>query len=171
MEISNKTCISIIPRQEAGTTVQYTIDAVDSLENAMFANGSYVVKYLSTLNFTSIPADVKPGDKITITGTLAPAAKDMFINIHFLSANDTQEVVCTTLDDGSFSGNFESQATGTLLVYSSFNGTATIYESQTPMVTLKVEETLLTKYSLYIFGGIGAVTTVGIVLYIRKSRT
>jgi len=171
MEISNRTCISIIPRQEAGITVQYTIDAVDSLENDMFANGSYVVKYLSTLNFTSIPADVKLGDKITITGTLAPAAKDMFVTIHFLSANDTQEVVCTTLDDGSFSGNFESQATGTLLVYSSFNGTATIYESQTPMVTLKVEETLLTKYSLYIFGGIGAVTAVGIVLYIRKSRT
>ncbi len=170
MEISNKTCTANIPGQEAGAIVQYRIDAVDSLENAMAANGSYAVKYLSTLNFTSIPTGAKPGDNITITGILTPAAKDMFVTIHFLSSNDTQEIVCTTLDDGSFSGSFESQTTGTWLVYASFNGTATIYETETPMVTLKIEDTLLTKYSLYIFGGFGAVTAVGIVLYIRKSR-
>jgi hypothetical protein len=170
MEISNKTCTANIPGQEAGAIVQYRIDAVDALENAMSANGSYIVKYLSTLNFTSIPTSAKPGDNITITGILAPATKDMLVTIHFLSSNNTQEIVCTTLDDGSFSGSFESQTTGTWLVYASFNGTATIYETETPMVTLKIEDTLLTKYSLYIFGGFGAVTAVGIVLYIRKSR-
>lgn len=170
MDISNKTCTAIIPGQEAGTTVQYTIDAVDSFENEMYANGSYVVKYLSTLNFTSIPTGAKPGDNITITGILTPAAKGMLVTIHFLSSNETQEVVCTTLDDGSFSGNFVSQTTGTWLVSASFNGTATVYDSETPTVTLSIEETLLTKYSLYIFGGFGAATAVGIVLYIRKSR-
>ena len=170
MEISNKTCTAIIPGQEAGTTVEYTVDAFDMLENEMYVNGSYTVKYVSTINFTSFPTVARPGDNITITGILLPAAKDMQVTIHFLSANDTQEVVCTTLDDGSFSGSFKAQTTGSWLVYASFNGTATVYNTETSMATLNIEETLLTKYSLFIFGGIGAATAVGIVLYIRKSR-
>jgi hypothetical protein len=95
----------------------------------------------------------------------------MLITIHFVSANDTKEATFTTLDDGSFSYNFIAQTTGTWLVDASFNATATMYESQTPVVTLKVEETLLTRYLWYISGGIGAVAAVGIVLYFRKSRT
>jgi hypothetical protein len=171
MEISDRTCTSIIPGQEAGTKVQYMIEAVDSLENVMFANGSYIVKNLSSLNFTLIPTNAKPGDNIEITGILTPAVKGMLITIHFVSANDTREATFTTLDDGSFSYNFIAQTTGTWLVDASFNATATMYESQTPVVTLKVEETLLTRYLWYISGGIGAVAAVGIVLYFRKSRT
>jgi hypothetical protein len=56
------------------------------------------------------------------------------------------------------------------MIYASFNGSATVYDSQTSMTTLRVEETMFSKYSLYIFGGIGAVTAVGIVIYIRKSK-
>ncbi len=171
MEISNRTCTAIIPGQEAGTTVQYSVTAVDALENALGANGSYTVKYPSTLNFTSIPTGAKPGDNVTITGVLAPKAKDMLVTIYFVSANDTEEAVCTTLDDGTFSGSFKFSTTGTWMVYASFNGTATIYESNTSMVTVQVEETLLAKFLLYILGGIGAVATVGIVFYVRKLRT
>jgi len=170
MEISNRTCTATILGQKAGTTVQYTVNALDVLENTLTVNGSYVVKYPSTLNFTSIPTGAKPGENIAITGILTPTAKDMLVTIYFVSANDTQEVVCTTLEDGTFSGSFKSGKIGTWMVYASFNGTATVYESETPTITLKVEETLLAKFSLYIFGGIGAATMAGIALYIRKLR-
>ncbi len=171
MEISNGTCTAIIPGQEAGTTVQYSVKAVDALENALAANGSYTVKYPSTLNFTSIPTGAKPGDNVTITGVLAPSAKDMPVTIYFVSANGTEQTVCKTLNDGTFSGSFTFNTTGTWIVYASFNGTATVYQSNTSTVTVQVEETLLARFLLYIFGGIGAVATVAIVFYLRKLRT
>jgi hypothetical protein len=171
MEISNRTCTAAINGQIAGTTVQYTVEAADVLENTLRASGSYVVKYPSTLNFTLGQTETSPGHNVTILGNLTPKAQNLPVTIYFISTNSTKEIVCTTLENGSFSGNFKPESTGTWLVYASFNGTSTIYGSETSMVRLTVQEPLLSKYSIYILGGIGAVAAVVVVFYFRKSRT
>jgi hypothetical protein len=160
----------VILGQEAGTTVHYFVIANDTLENTLTVSGIYTVKYPSTLNFTSTQDNARPGEEITFKGTLTPAIKDMPVTIYFVSANATNVTACFTSEDGTFSGSFKPETVGTWVVYASFNGSATVYDSQTSMTTLRVEETMFSKYSLYIFGGIGAVTAVGIVIYIKKSK-
>jgi hypothetical protein len=170
MSLSNGTCTGVIPGQEAGTTVHYNVIANDTMENTLTVNGIYTVKYSSALNFTSIQDNARPGEEITFKGTLTPAIKDMPVTIYFVSANETNVTACFTSEDGTFSGSFKPETVGTWVVYASFNGSATVYDSQTSMATLRVEETMFSKYSLYIFGGIGAVTAVGIAIYIKKSK-
>jgi hypothetical protein len=170
MSISNRTCSAIIGGQEAGTTVRYRVEAVDMLENTLTANGTYVVKYPSTLNFTLIQTETQPGQNVSVIGDLTPKAKNMLVTIYFVSANSTEKIVCTTLDDGSFSGSFKPETTGTWMVYASFSGTSTMYGSETSTAILRVEETLLSKYAMYIFGIIGVAAAVVIALYFRKSR-
>ena len=46
----------------------------------------------------------------------------------------------------------------------------TLYGSDSSPATIVVEEAMLAKYSLYIFGGIGAVATVSVLMYVRKIR-
>ena len=52
--LQNITCTGVIPGQPAGTVVEYRVNADDILENVLTANGSYPVKYASTLNLTQI---------------------------------------------------------------------------------------------------------------------
>jgi hypothetical protein len=171
MEIfQNKTCRTAIPGQVAGTVIEYKVNADDILENVLTANGSYTVKYLSSLNFTQTVVEARPGQNVTINGFLTPQVADMPIVISIASTNETKDIICYTLDDGTFSADFKAETVGTSIVSARFSGSATLYESETAVLTIIVEEAILAKYSLYIFGGIGAVAAVSIVLYVRKSK-
>jgi hypothetical protein len=70
MGISNETCNATIPAQIAGTTVQYQVNATDSLENGLFASGNYTVKDPLTISIAESESKIRLGENITISGIL-----------------------------------------------------------------------------------------------------
>jgi hypothetical protein len=168
--LQNKTCTSTIPAQAAGTVVEYSVIADDVLENILIANGSYSVKYPSALNLTQTSTKARPSENVTIKGFLAPHVASMPIVISIASSNETKDITCYTLDDGTFSAYFKPITVGTWIVNARFNGSATLYGSDASPAMVIVEEPILVKYSLYIFGGIGAIAIVSIIIYVRKQR-
>lgn len=168
--LRNITCSAVIPGQPAGTVIEYRVTADDLLENVLSANGSYPVKYPSTLNFTQVHIGANPGENVTIKGFLSPQAANMPIIVSIASANESKDIICYTLNDGTFSASFVPETVGTWIASARFNGTDTVYGSDASPATIVVEEGMLAKYSLYIFGGIGAVAMVSVVMYVRKIR-
>jgi len=168
--LQNMTCSAVIPEQPAGTVVEYRVTADDVLDNVLSANGSYPVKYPSTLNFTKVNIKASPGDNVTIKGSLTPQAVDMPIIVSIASANGSKDILCYTLNDSTFSVYFEPDTVGTWIASARFNGTDTVYGSDAPTISIVVEEGLLAQYSIYVLGGIGAVATASVVMYVRKIR-
>ena len=168
--LGNMTCSAVIPEQPAGTVIEYRVTADDVLDNVLSANGSYPVKYPSALNFTQVNIKASPGENVTIKGFLTPQAADMPIIVSIASANESKDIICHTLSDGTFSANFKPDTVGTWIASARFNGTDTVYGSDASTGTIVVEEGMFAKYSLYVLGGIGAVAMVGVVMYVRKMR-
>jgi hypothetical protein len=171
MEIlDNRTCRAVIPGQPAGF-VTYSVDAGDVLENSLVANGSYSVKYPSVLNISSITETVHLGENLTVKGYLTPPLEGVPISVYFTSANESEEVVCYTLGNGTFVANLRPETVGTWTVEARFDGDASVYDCVSPQLTVKVEEQpLLARYSLYIGGGLGAAGLVGVIVYFRRSK-
>jgi hypothetical protein len=167
--VGNRTCRAVIPGQAAGTIVNYTVTANDTLEDVLSASGSYAVKYSSTLNFSVTEINARLGDNVTVKGYLQPQASGLPVSISFSSRNETEVVTCFTLDDGSFTAYFKPATVGMWIVHAEFDGSAFMYESDS-LMTVQVEESLLTEYSYYIFGGLSAAIAVGMVMYVRKAR-
>jgi hypothetical protein len=170
MEISNKTCTTVIPGQVAGATVNYEVRAFDFLENTLTASGSYPVKYDSTLNLTRVPRTVAPNENFTIDGRFAPEVEGIPITVYLSAGNVTKEKACFTVENGTFKVELESDTVGTWVVYAECAGSSSIRPSESPLVTIQVEEAVLAKYSYYIFGAVGAVIAIGMGLFVRKSR-
>ena len=168
--LQNTTCSAVIPGQPAGTVIEYGVTADDILENVLSANGSYPVKYPSTLNFTRTLIESNPGGNVTIMGFLTPQIANMPVTVSIASANESEDIVCYTLRDGTFSTSFEPETVGTWVASATFNGTETLYGSDASIATIVVEQSALAEYSLYIFGGVGAVTMISLILYLRKIR-
>ncbi|HXX87117.1 MAG TPA: hypothetical protein VEH86_01555 [Candidatus Acidoferrum sp.] len=168
--LQSRNCTAVIPGQPAGTTIEYVVTADDVLENVLSANGSYPVKYASTLNFTQTQIGASPGDNVTIKGYLTPQTANVPIVVTIASTNESEDIVCYTLNDSTFSVSFEPPTVGTWIASARFNGTDTLFGSDSSIATVVVEEGVLAKYSLYIFGGIGALAMISVVLYVRRIR-
>jgi len=175
MEIlGNRTCRATIPRQNAGTSVAYGIEATDVLEDVLIANGSYSVKRASMLNMTLTRESVSIGENITVKGYLIPTAAGIPISVYFDFGNESKSVECYTAEDGAFTGSFRPEATGTWAVQAVFYEDASTYGTMSSQLIIQVEEPpFLAKYSLYIgLGAGGAVVSVAIVMiYLKKWRT
>lgn len=170
MEISNRTCKADIPKQTAGTVVSYAITAKDVLENILNANGSYLVKYLSTLNLTSVPMATRLGENVTLRGSFTPKIEDVLIVIYVSSENETRQIQSFTLQDGTFVASFEPDTVGAWFAYAGFNGSSSMYDSESLPLTIQVDEPLYAQYSFYILGGVSAITAIGLVVYVKKFK-
>jgi hypothetical protein len=172
MEILNKrTCTGVVPGQAAGTFVSYRVEANDVLENVLVACGNYSVKCPSVLNLTVTSEAVYLGENITVKGYLTPAAESLPITVHFTSANETKQIMCYTLANGTFTASFKPETIESWNVQAKFGEDEFRYESSSSQLTIRVEEPpFLVKYSLYIGGGIGAVAVIGVIVYWKKSR-
>jgi hypothetical protein len=174
MEIlGNNTCSATIPGQVAGTTVAYEIEATDLMRDLLTANGSYIVKNPSTLNITLVRQTITLGENITIKGQMTPQAAGMPITVYFDSANYSESTVCFTLQDGSFTSSFRSNAIGTWNAQAVFSADNSTYGSMSQQLVANVEgQSFLAQYSLYI--GLGVVAVVAgaavFMLYFRKRR-
>jgi hypothetical protein len=171
MQISdNRTCTATIPRQFAGTIVNYKVEANDTLKNSLTAEGSYPVKNELMLNVT-LNKVVTLGENVTIRGNTTSVASDIPIIINFHAANSSKQMVCYTKADGTFTVSFRPDILGTWEVQAKFDGDAFLYESASPWLSMEVvEPSIFMKYSYYIVGGIFGAVIIGAVIFWKKSQ-
>jgi len=172
MEIENRTCSAVIPTQKAGTLVEYHVTANDVLMNALSAEGNFTVKQSATLNITAVRDKVRVGENITISGTLTSQNSSVPVTVQFMSANETVEVNCQTLENGTFTLNFRANSSGVWVIQAMFAGGNAVYPSDSNPVMVKVEEPpFYVKNGIFIGGGfMGAVVVGGVVFFVRKRR-
>jgi len=173
MVVSNMTCNATIPQQEAGSYVEYAVQATDTIKNMLTATGNFTVKYTSAItDFNATRMPVTLGDNITVTGTISAEAGGAPVTVTFMSVNSTETMQCTALGNGTFTASFQPATTGDWIVQAAFAGNSSIYECESETVMLKVEEpSFLVAYGLFIGGGVGGgLAAVGAVVYIKKYR-
>ena len=171
MTLSNKTCWTTIPGQNAGSTVQYRIDANDILKNNMTATGNYTVKQQLTLNITAVKDPIQLGGNLTVTGTLTPNDNRSIVEVQFLSANSSETVDSHVSSNGTFTASFQPKATGVWAVSANSPETPTSWRADSGQLALTVNEPpLYVKYSLYIVIGLVAACAVGGVVWFLKFR-
>ena len=173
MAVSNVTCNATIPRQEAGSFVEYAVEATDTIKNVLTAVGNFAVKYPSAISdFNATRMTVTRGENITVTGTLSAEAAGAPVTVTFISVNATEPVTSTALGNGTFTASFQPETTGIWTAQATFAGNSTVYESESGVVMVTVEEpSFLAQNGLLIGGGVGgALAAVGAVVYIKKYR-
>lgn len=172
MEIlDNRICRAVVPGQAAGAFVSYRVEAGDVLENVLVACGNYCVKFPSVLNLTVIREAVYLGENITVKGRLSPPAESLPVTVCFTSANESKQIVCYTLANGTFTASFKPETIESWKVEAKFGEDEFRYGSLSSQLMIRVEEPpLLVKYSLYIGGGIGVIAVIGVIVYWKKSR-
>jgi hypothetical protein len=171
MEINNQTCNGTIPGQKAGSTVQYRVDAFDSLNNNMSATGNYTVKAQLSLNITALKDPISLGENITITGIQTPNNNNSTVKVQFLNANSTQTIDCFVSDNGTFVASYKPESSGALAVSATSPETPTSWrcDSEQLMVTIK-ELPIYAKYSMFIIVGLVVAGAVGGVVWFLKFR-
>ena len=173
MAVSNMTCNATIPRQEAGSFVEYAVQATDIIKNMLRAAGNFTVKHPSTItDFNATRMTVTRGENITATGTLSAEAAGAPVTVTFISVNATEPVECIALGNGTFTASLKPETIGIWTVQAAFAGNQTVYECDSAVVMVTVEEpSFLAQNGLFIGGGIGgALAAVGAVVYIKKYR-
>ena len=173
MAVSNMTCNATIPRQEAGSFVEYAVQATDIIKNMLRAAGNFTVKHPSTItDFNATRMTVTRGENITATGTLSAEAAGAPVTVTFISVNATEPVECIALGNGTFTASLQPETIGIWTVQAAFAGNQTVYECDSAVVMVTVEEpSFLAQNGLFIGGGVGgALAAVGAVVYIKKYR-
>jgi hypothetical protein len=173
MVVSNMTCNATIPQQTAGSVVEYTVQATDTIKNTLAAAGNFTVKYTSAItDFNATRMTVTLGENITAIGTLSAEAGGAPVTVTFISVNATETVECTALGNGTFTATFQPETTGTWMVQATFAGNSSVYECDSEVVRVTVEEpSFFALYGLFIGGGVGGgLAAVGAVVYIKKYR-
>jgi len=173
MAVSNMTCNATIPMQEAGSMVEYTVQATDTIKNQLAAAGNFTVKYPSTItDFNATRMTATLGENITATGIVSAEAVGAPVTVTFISVNSTEPVTCTALANGTFTASLKPDGVGTWTVQAVFAGNQTVYPSESGVVMVKVEEpSFLAQNGLFIGGGVGgALAAVGAVVYVKKYR-
>ena len=173
MAVSNMTCNATIPMQQAGSMMEYTVQATDKIKNQLAAAGNFTVKYPSAItDFNATSMTVTLGDNITATGTLSAEAGGAPVTVTFMSANATETVTCTALGNGTFTASFRPETIGDWVVQAAFAGNSTVYacDGEAVMVTV-VEPSFFAVYGIFIGGGVGGgLAAVGAVVYVKKYR-
>jgi hypothetical protein len=173
MVVSNMTCNATIPQQTAGSVVEYTVQATDTIKNTLAAAGNFTVKYTSAItDFNATRMTVTLGENITAIGTLSAEAGGAPVTVTFTSVNTTETVKCTALGNGTFTASFQTKTTGTWMVQAAFAGNSSVYECDSEVVRVTVEEpSFFALYGLFIGGGVGGgLVAVGAVVYVKKYR-
>ena len=171
MQINNQTCSAAIPGQNAGSLVQYKINAVDDLENSWKASGNYTVKDPATLNITIAKDKIVLGQAITVAGTLTPSFNGSMVDVQFESAKSVETLNCTVNDNGTFVAKWKPDASGLWAVIASSPETKIAYSGYSQELAITViPPPLYVKYSLYLIIGFVALIAVSSVVYFLRSR-
>jgi len=97
----------------------------------------------------------------------------MSITVYFDYGNYSENIVCFTLADGSFTASLLANATGTWNVQAVFYEDASTYGSMSQQLVATVEgPSFLAQYALYLGLGVGAAAagSAVLMLYLKKWR-
>lgn len=167
----NRTSVTVVPGNPAGTTVKYKVEATDVLESILVYNGNFSVKYASQLNMTLRSDTIFIGENITLIGLLTPSSENSSVTLIFTSTNGTFQQTAYTSVNGTFTASFKPEAEVDWFVQAIFEGNNMLYGSSSPSLKFKVEPpSLISQYSLYIYIGAGAGIAVIATVYIVKRR-
>ncbi len=108
----NATCSGTIPSQEAGTLVQYRVEAIDMLGEEVVAAGNYTVKYEASIDFALSREAVFISEPVIVSGSLTPPVENLKTSIYFSSPTGTVEKTAFTGPDGSWTVTFVTDETG-----------------------------------------------------------
>ena len=173
MLVSNRTCNGTISGQEASTTVDYRVEAFDFLDNIIIINGSYTVKYPTYFNFTLGRETIALGENLSISGSVRPTigSVDARVKLIFTAPNGSTVEQYHYLQDSNFSASFKPSFLGSWSVQAQFLGDQARYETLSDAVNFVVAEpSFMSKYSMYIYAGIGAIFAVAVVVIMLRRR-
>ena len=175
MHVSKKTCNATIPGQEAGATVFYYLEAFDILDNVMLVNGSFQVKYPTSVNFTLASDKVTIGENISISGIVKPPSQfepaSVILSLTSLNGSTLEQHVFVE-SNGNFSISIRPFLLGSWRIRAHFLGDQVRYESFSETQELVVvEPSFVTKYSIYIAGaGVGITVLIILILILIRRR-
>ncbi len=173
MATNNRTCTATIPGQMAGVTVDYLVEAFDSIDNLMTLNGSYAVKYPTTLNLTWGKEMVTIGENVSISGIATPSLDlaNARLKLIFTAANGSKVEQQQYLQDGNFSVSFRAPFLGPWSVQAQLLEDDVRYAALSNTIQfIVVEPSFVSKYSIYIYAGVGVVITALIVVFVIRRR-
>jgi hypothetical protein len=162
----NQTYIGTIPRQPAGTVVNYTVLARDTSGNSAEVLGSYEVKNSANITLALSSPAVYYGDNITVTGSTLASEANVTLTYAMLNTsalnftvpdsaavNDailnytSNNTAVSRLVSTDFSGNFRDvyslNQTGTWIVWASWNGSETYFAASSDYLKLAVKKILM----------------------------
>jgi hypothetical protein len=85
MAVSNMTFNATIPQQEAGSVVEYAVQAIDLMKNRLTATGNFTVKHSSSItDFNATRMTVALGENITVAGTLSAEVAGEPVTVTFM---------------------------------------------------------------------------------------
>jgi len=171
MAIANDTCSIIIPGQEAGSVVQYKIEAVDSLHNVLQTSGNYTVKMASTLDYAIISDEIQLGENVTVSGVVSPVTNGSAVRLDIFGKNVNETLSCRIYPNGTFGATFRPPNSGNYYITATSLETSVSFGVDGPELIFSVAEPpLYIKYSIPIIGAIVAISVVGGLLYFFKFR-
>jgi hypothetical protein len=171
MTVNDIICTAIIPKQIAGSVVQYRIQACDTLKNRLNATGNFEVRNIAEITkFNATQSTFLTGNNITVTGT--SSIGNASITITYMSSKVTGSIQCTSLANGTFTASFLPNGTGTFVVQATFLGSNTFHPCSSEIIQVAINEpTFIVKYGLYIgIGLIVGLSVVSVVVYFKKYR-
>jgi hypothetical protein len=162
----NQTYIGTIPKQPAGTVVNYKVLARDTSGNSAEALGSYEVKNSANITLDLSSPAVYYGENITVTGSTpaseanvtltyvmlenstlsstvpdSAAVNDAILN--YTSNNNAVSRLVSTDSSGNFRDVCSLNQTGTWIVWASWNGSETYFAASSDYLKLAVKKILM----------------------------
>jgi hypothetical protein len=171
MSVVNHTCSTILPKQQAGSIVQYKIEAIDSFQNVLTASGIYTVKMQPSLDVSLIAEEIRFGENISVTGVLSPLINNSTVKLQVLGPNFNQTLDCNINHDGTFEANFKPPKSGNYSIVATSPETPIYFGADSQELCFSVvEPPLYIKYSIEIIGILVALSVCGSLLYYLKLR-
>jgi hypothetical protein len=169
MSIINNTCTATIPSQAAGLTVQYKIEALDSLRNILKTSGNYTVKMPSNLSFSLTSERIHLGQNITLMGILSPTTNTSTVELQIYGVDFNKTINCKVMPDGNFEVSFSPPGPGNYSVSASSPESSVSFGANGPELFFSVaEQPLYIKYSIPIIGVlITLLVCVGLVYFFK----
>ncbi|MCK4933163.1 hypothetical protein KAS06_00695 [Candidatus Bathyarchaeota archaeon] len=135
----NWTCTATIPSQEAGSLVQYRVEALDMLDRAIILDGNYTVKYEASIDFTLDKENAFVSEIVSVQGYLSLSVENLTVRVLFILGNETSEIVAPTDVNGSWGVEFATERIGSWMVQAWFDGNNLIYEAFSQQKNFTVE--------------------------------
>ncbi|UCB60770.1 MAG: hypothetical protein JSW72_01530 [Candidatus Bathyarchaeota archaeon] len=173
MLVNNRACNGTISGQEAGTIVHYRVESYDYLDNLLTLNGSFSVKHSTFVNVTLGRETIALGENLSLSGFVRPAlgSTDASVKLIFTTSNGSKVVQHHPVRNGNFSASFKPSFMGVWSVQAQFDGDSARYESLSDVVNFVVAEPpFMSRYSMYIYVGIGAIFVVVVVVIVLRRR-